>query len=149
MLNPDHRFERLARLLGYAGLLPLIAATIVSLAIADWRWAMLTGGFAYSALIFSFLGGLWWGQGVARVGAPRWIWGVAVMPSLIGWGLMIAERSGWQLEMAMRVLGVAILMSPAVDFMLAGQWPMPRGWMALRLQLSTGLGLLTLALASM
>lgn len=136
-----------ARALGYAGLLPLAgcAAGLVLLPMHRATW--LDAGFGYAALIFSFLGGLWWGQGVALRRVSPWRFGIAVLPSLLAWGLLLLQRLGWTAESALLVLGAAILASPVIDLLLARHLAPPTGWIALRLRLSAGLGLLTLAMA--
>jgi hypothetical protein len=136
-----------ARTLGYAGLLPLAGCIAGLILLPMHRALLLDAGFGYAALIASFLGGLWWGQGVAHARAPAWLFGVAVVPSLLAWGLMLLQRSGWTVEQALLALGAAILVSPLVDLLLDRKEGRVRGWITLRLQLSTGLGLLTLALA--
>ncbi|WP_294250727.1 DUF3429 domain-containing protein [uncultured Sphingomonas sp.] len=136
-----------ARLLGYAGLLPLIGCAAGLVLLPMHHALLLDAGFGYAALIFSFLGGLWWGQGVARGKASPTLFIVAVMPSLVAWGLMLLRLLGWTTADALLALGIAILVSPVVDLILARGQSVPKGWIALRLQLSTGLGALTLALA--
>lgn len=136
-----------ARLLGYAGLLPLTGAAAGMVLLPMHRAPLLEAGFGYAALIFSFLGGLWWGQGVARGKASPALFAVAVLPSLIAWGLMLLRLFGWTVQDVLPALGAAILLSPIVDLRLARAQPCLPGWIALRLQLSTGLGALTLALA--
>lgn len=136
-----------ARLLGYAGLLPLVGAAMGLMLLPMHRALLLDAGFGYAALIYSFLGGLWWGQGVAQGRASAWLFGLAVVPSLLAWGLMLLQRLGWTSTQALLVLAAAILVSPVVDLVLARSGSPARGWLALRFQLSTGLGLLTLALA--
>lgn len=136
-----------ARMLGYAGLLPLVGSVAGLVLLPMHRALLLDAGFGYAALIFSFLGGLWWGQGVARGKASPALFAVAVLPSLIAWGLMLLRLLGWTTEQALLVLGAAILLSPIVDLALSRTQSSVRGWIALRLQLSTGLGALTLALA--
>ncbi|MET3722907.1 DUF3429 domain-containing protein [Sphingomonas trueperi] len=136
-----------ARMLGYAGLLPLIGCVAGLVLLPMHRSVLLDAGFGYAALIFSFLGGLWWGQGVARGKASPTLFAVAVVPSLIAWGLMLLRLLGWTTQEALLALGAAILLSPIVDLALARKRQSVNGWIALRLQLSTGLGALTLALA--
>ncbi|SFI92758.1 Protein of unknown function [Sphingomonas sp. NFR04] len=136
-----------ARILGYAGLLPLIGCAAGLVLLPLHRALLLDAGFGYAALIFSFLGGLWWGQGVAKGTASPALFTIAVLPSLIAWGLMLLRLLGWTTEAALLVLGAAILLSPIVDLALARKQPSISGWIALRLQLSIGLGALTLALA--
>lgn len=136
-----------ARMLGYAGLLPLIGCVAGLGLLPMHRALLLDAGFGYAALIFGFLGGLWWGQGIARGKASPALFTFAVLPSLIAWGLILLRLLGWTTEAALLVLGAAILLSPIVDLALARTETSVRGWIALRLQLSTGLGALTLALA--
>ncbi|MGN7999985.1 DUF3429 domain-containing protein [Sphingomonas sp. 22176] len=136
-----------ARMLGYAGLLPLIGCVAGLVLLPMHRALLLDAGFGYAALIFSFLGGLWWGQGVARGKASPALFTVAVVPSLIAWGLMLLRLLGWTTQEALLGLGAAILLSPIVDLALERKQASVQGWIALRLQLSTGLGALTLALA--
>ncbi|OAN60098.1 DUF3429 domain-containing protein [Sphingomonas sp. TDK1] len=136
-----------ARMLGYAGLLPLIGCAAGLVLLPMHRVALLDAGFGYAALIFSFLGGLWWGQGIARGRGSPALFAIAVLPSLIAWGLILVLTLGWTTQEALVVLGSAILLSPIVDLALGRTQPRVQGWIALRLQLSTGLGALTLALA--
>ena len=74
---------RLAFGLGYAGLMPQIAALGLILAGGpEWRFMAFSAAFAYAALIYSFLGGVWWGLSArSPADAPRWIWIVSVLPS--------------------------------------------------------------------
>ena len=109
--------SRRARLLGYAGQLPQVFALIL-LADPETRWIALAGGCGYAALIFSFLGGIWWGIAVSNPG-----------PSLI-------------------LIGLCLLVSPAIDREMSLLLPLPEDWVALRTRLSIGLGLLTLMLAA-
>ena len=137
----------LARLLGYAGLLPQ-AGVLASLLLGgpEVRFTALSLGFAYAALIFSFLGGVWWGlAAAARVAVPRWIWAVAVLPSLLALGAAWPWATGqtWP-GPSLVVLGVLIMSSAAVDLKLRSLGLTPQGWLALRFPLSIGLGAMTL-----
>ena len=58
-----------ARLLGLAGLLPQLIAVLFLLDGSGMRWIATAGGYGYAALIFSFLGGLWWA--IARLDLCR------------------------------------------------------------------------------
>ena len=136
-----------ARLLGYAGLLPQ-GAVLVGLIVGgpDIRFTALSLGFAYAALIFSFLGGVWWGlAAAARTPVPRWIWAVAVLPSLLAlctaWPWAVGQT--WP-GPSLVVLGLLILSSVIVDLKLRSLGMTPQGWLSLRLPLSVGLGVLTL-----
>jgi hypothetical protein len=140
----------LPRKLGYAGLLPQIAVVAVLLSGSQWwRFAALSIGYAYAALILSFLGGMWWGlaaRGSERI--PLWIWLAAVTPSLLALATYLPWIFGatWP-GPSLAVLGTALLASLMVDRRLVAYDLTPAWWMALRLPLSIGLGLLTIVAA--
>lgn len=137
-----------AKWLGYAGLLPQILAVAMILYDPTLEWISLAGGFGYAAFIFSFLGGVWWGLALNAANPPRWLYPVAIIPSLIAlatylpwiWGLEWPEPSLW-------VLAIGLSLSPLVDLALGKQINLPEGWLRLRIHLSAGLGLLTALLA--
>lgn len=130
-----------ARRLGLAGLLPQAAAFVAVLRDGPEHWTALALGFGYAALIFSFLGGVWWGQGLTLARPPRWIFAAAVLPSLIALMLWFPWMVGdtWP-GPELIALGTLIVGSPLVDHAIGAA---PAGWMALRWQLSLGLGILT------
>lgn len=143
------------RLLGFAGLLPQVTCLLAVLfGGAEWRFAALAIAWGYAALIFSFLGGLWWGLAAgatARGGepgghaAPAWIYVAAVLPSLVA--LVTFLPWIWGMEWpgpSLMLLGLCLAASPLVDRKLAGI--APEWWMPLRWTLSLGLGGLTLVL---
>lgn len=142
--------DRRARWLGYAGWLPQMLA-VVLLTDPVLRWTALAAGFGYAALIFSFLGGVWWGIGVSNPQAPRWIYAAAVAPSLIAFAAYLPWIFGWAWPgPSLVVMALVLLFSPVVDQEMALTVALPDGWLALRRMLSLGLGLLTgiLALAA-
>lgn len=133
-----------AKALGYAGLLPQIAAVALALKGDESGFVALAGGFAYAAAIFSFLGGVWWGQALAAGQANERAFGVAVLPSLIA----VAAFLPWTLGQSwpgpsLIFLGLLIGASPLIDRWLGLA---NRSFMQLRLHLSLGLGALTIAL---
>ncbi len=133
-----------ARLLGYAGLLPQIICLVLILIGHEWRYSALAGGFAYAAAIFSFLGGVWWGQAVQTGRATAGAYGVAVMPSLIAVALFLPWTFGWEWPgPALLYLGALILGSPLIDRRLGFA---SGDFLRLRWHLSLGLGGLTIAL---
>ncbi|WBH17412.1 DUF3429 domain-containing protein [Sphingomonas radiodurans] len=149
---PSSSLPRRARLLGYAGLLPQ-AAVVALLASGStwWRFAALSLGYAYAAIILSFLGGMWWGLAASRPDrCPAWVWPVAVAPSLVALATAIpwAVGAAWP-GPSLALLGVSLLLSPLVDRRLVAAGVAPGWWMSLRVPLSIGLGLLTLAVAAM
>lgn len=140
------------RWLGLAGLLPMAACLLAAYGYGDeWRYSGLAMGIAYAAVIFSFIGGLWWGLAAAATAqrrcVPAWIWVASVVPSLIAFGSFIpwiigAEWPGPSLI----IIGAGILLSPVVDWRLSKLKLTPQWWLHLRLILSGALGVMTMSL---
>ncbi|MDO7841892.1 DUF3429 domain-containing protein [Sphingomonas immobilis] len=142
---------RLVLQLGYAGLIPQIAALAVLLAHdPEYHFMALAMGYAYAALILSFLGGLWWGLAAqAQEDVPLWLWFAAVAPSLIAFASAWPWATGTKWPgSSLIVLGVALIASLAVDFRLKANGLCPPWWLHLRIPLSIGLGLSTLLMAA-
>ncbi|MBB4860715.1 hypothetical protein HNO88_004060 [Novosphingobium chloroacetimidivorans] len=138
--------------LGLAGLLPQ-AACVAVLAVGPepWHFSALSLGYAYPALILSFLGGMWWGLAAGKAApTPPWIWFAAVAPSLIALATAIpwAVGAGWP-GPSLVVLAVALLASLLIDRQLSIHGLAPAWWMSLRKPLSLGLSALTLAVAAL
>jgi len=138
------------RNLGFAGLLPQLACLAAAWAgPPEWRWSALAIGWAYAALIFSFLGGLWWGLAAGSPDearrAPGWLWLASVTPSLVALATFVPWVFGatWP-GPSLYVLGAGILVSFLVDARLVTI--RPTWWMALRVPLSLGLGGATILL---
>lgn len=148
MNSPQSRHTA-PQLLGYAGLLPqLLALAVLVAGPFEWHFTAIAMAYAYAALIFSFLGGLWWGAAARDVRSPAWVYVAGVVPSLIA----LASAIPWAIGTAwpgpsLIVLGVGILLSPLVDRRLAAQALVPDWWMTLRWHLSLGLGALSIAIA--
>ncbi len=139
------------RLLGLAGILPqAICVLLVLFGGPEYRYAALSIGYAYAVIIFSFLGGMWWGLAVGKMACgdevKRWIFIAGVMPSLVSLisSLPWVYGENWP-EPSLILLGLGIAFSPLVDRRLADISPL--WWMPLRITLSIGLGMLTLLLA--
>jgi hypothetical protein len=149
----DVRLDPWARGLGAAGLLPLVAVVAVVLAGPDpaLRAAALLIGHAYAALILSFLGGLWWGLAAASAGkAPNWLWGAAVVPSLVAFAPFVLGALGLMgVAAGLAVTGVGLLAALLVDRAVAARGLAPGWWMGLRVPLSLGLGGLSLVAAAL
>jgi hypothetical protein len=140
-----------AIVLGAAGLLPLLIALFVRLAAGadpDTPLAGKIGGLAitYSAMILSFLGGIWWGVASARAGEaeqPRLLV-IAVAPTILA--ALLFGLSADMPVVCSTLLGLAIALTPLVDRMLDRRKLVPAWWMNLRLPLSLALGALTIGL---
>lgn len=134
-----------ARQLGLAGLLPQVAALLAVWGGGPLAWTALAVAYGYAALIFSFLGGVWWGLALTRPNPVSWVMPVAVLPSLIALAGWLPWMVGWNWpgpELA--ILGGLIALSPLVDRAIGD---MPEGWLGLRWRLSLGLGGLSLLIA--
>jgi hypothetical protein len=141
----------IARLLGLAGLLPQLAAIGLLLGgDPQSRFSALAIAYAYAALILSFLGGLWWGLAARTDTPPRWLWFASIAPSLIAlvtaWPWMVGLR--WP-GPSLVVLGISLIGALLVDRALVREGIAPPGWMALRVPLSLGLGVLTMLAAAL
>lgn len=144
-MDPTTSLTPPARWLGYAGLLPQLLCIALVLGDSPYRYSALFMGFVYPAMIFSFLGGVWWGQAIAKSGsASAGAYVVAVLPSLIAAALFIPYLEGWEWPgPAMLYLGAFLMFSPMVDRSLGYAAP---DFLRLRWHLSLGLGGLTIAL---
>lgn len=135
--------------LGLAGLLPqLWALTVLHFGNPADKFSALALAYAYVALILSFLGGMWWGLAAqARAAVPGWVWFVAVAPTLIAVGSAIPWAIGavWP-GPSLTGLGVALLAGLIVDVRLSALGLCPAWWLGLRIPLSVGLALLTIAI---
>lgn len=123
--------------LGWAGLLPALAATIAVIAgPVEWREVAAAAGASYAALILSFLGGSWWGLAAASRAAPprEAALAVAVLPSLAGWMALMLDRGAGL--MLLGLLFVAVLPG---DSWLARAGLAPAWWLRLRVPLSLGM----------
>jgi hypothetical protein len=141
----------IARLLGLTGLLPQLAAIGLLLdGDPQSRFSALAIAYAYAALILSFLGGLWWGLAARTDTPPRWLWFASIAPSLIAlvtaWPWMVGLR--WP-GPSLVVLGISLIGALLVDRALVRDGIAPPGWMALRVPLSLGLGVLTMLAAAL
>lgn len=145
------RLPPLAHALGLAGLLPQVFVVAALLGGGpEVRFSALALGYAYAALILSFLGGLWWGLAALADAPPAWVWIAAVAPSLVA----LASAWPWAVGLAwpgpsLVAIGLALVAALGVDTVLVRLGIAPPGWMRLRLPLSLGLGGLTLVAAAL
>lgn len=148
MIQNQNPLPHAAFILGLAGLLPQVAACILALTNKDLAIYALVSGFAYAALIFSFIGGVWWGQALTTPTPQAWIFVAAVCPSLFSWGsalLMLLNIGWWPYAIGMVAMG--LLVSPIIDLQIGKVITQPQTWMKLRWTLSIVLGGLTLTMA--
>ena len=131
-----------ALLLGYAGLMPAGAATLLIAGHVYQAGVMIA--FAYPALILSFLGGIWWGFAMRRRERQAPLAALAVLPSLVALALGVWLVGSGEVRAALIALGLAILLTLIVDQRLERGGDAPAGWMRLRAPLSVGLAALTI-----
>lgn len=145
------RVGSVARALGFAGLLPQVAAVLAFMAaIIDPATFLVAAAIAgvvaliYPLLILSFLGGMWWGLAMRATNEQTAIVSVAITPSLAALLLFathLATPSGrWPLV----ATGTVIMLTLLVDRWLTNIGIAPDGWMRLRIPLAMGLGALTI-----
>lgn len=145
------RVPTAAVLLGAAGLLPPLLALFVRLAAGADPESQLPGmvgalALIYSAVILSFLGGIWWGVAVVRAPMEEQasLFGLAVVPSILA-VLLVGLSLRWPV-IASTLLGLVIFATPLVDRALRARQLLPPWWMRLRVPLSLALGALTIGL---
>jgi len=132
--------HRPAFLLGYAGLIPALAALgVAAFAPPDWRELAFRAGALYAGLILSFLGGTWWGLATRAEPERAWpLYILSVIPSLAALVLLMLltpER--------LILLGGLIALTLPVDSLLLKMELAPPNWMKLRIPLTVGLSLAT------
>ena len=147
---PETTLPRPLITLSLAGLLPQIICLIAVAYGGPERWIALAAGCFYAAIILSFLGGMWWMAGLLSGLRAGWVYGLAVLPSLIGFAALLPWTVGWSWPgPSLVVLALALLASPLVDRTLARHIALPPGWLRLRMAMAGGLGLLTLLIAAL
>jgi hypothetical protein len=120
---------RTAHRLGQAGLLPFVAAAVLTWLVRPDALPHVSNALvAYAALIVSFLGGIHWGLGFRDGGRAPFVWGV--LPSLAAWpALLLPARAG------LALLGLLLIACYAVDRVRYAQHGLAE-WLTLRLQLT-------------
>jgi hypothetical protein len=81
---------RVVAVYGVLGLIPFWAPSVAGLARPDLAGPMREGLAIYAALILSFLGGARWGFDVARPRPSGIVVSLAMLPTLAGFGLLLA-----------------------------------------------------------
>ena len=137
----EPRVGRVAHALGFAGLLPQIAAVGWMIAFDPGAWLL---AFIYALTILSFLGGIWWGFAMRTETHQATLVGLAVVPSLLAAALAAAGFATWGSGWVLVATGTAILLTLPVDRWLVISGIAPASWMRLRVPLSAGLGGLTI-----
>lgn len=109
---PDTTLPRPLVAFGLAGLLPQAICLLLVLHGGSERWIGLAAACFYAALILSFLGGLWWMAGLLSGRRAGWVYGLAIVPSLIGLAALLPWNAGWNWPgPSLVVLALALLES--------------------------------------
>ena len=143
-MREDPPISAAARMLGFAGLLPQLLALLLSATRVDAPLGALMA-LGYAMLIVSFLGGIWWGFAM-RAGKrqPRMA-ALAVIPTIAAFALVVARMAGFRADWALVAIAVVLMLTLVVDRMFVEEGVAPPGWMGLRVPLSIGLAVLTVA----
>lgn len=106
-----------ARALGYAGVLPFVALTLLHFfGNAELEQSSLRGFLAYGAIILSFLGGIRWGVATRfdRLQSSALL--ISILPSLWAFACLLwpdPVLGAWGLLLGFAVMGLADWLSPA------------------------------------
>ena len=105
---------------GLGGLLPQAICLALVVQGGPGRWIALAAACFYAAIILSFLGGMWWMAGLLSGLRAGWVYGLAIVPSLIGWAALLPWSAGWSwpgpsLVVLALALALALLASPLVE----------------------------------
>lgn len=137
MIRVVSRPPRIAQILGYAGLLPMLGCLLlVAMGPPALKAMALTGALLYAALIFSFIGGAWWGLAARDDIHPNFptVLLVSVVPSLVAWVCAFVGGS-----VALLVLAALFAAALLFDRRLADGGFAPEWWLALRQPLALGM----------
>lgn len=129
-----------ANLLGFAGLLPSLAALVVLLSgPQDWRALSFHLGLLYGALILVFVSGTWWGLASlsddARLRTQLLV--QSVVPTFVALACLFTFTGTSAL-----IIGLTFPLGLRVDHRLALAGLAPDWWLRLRLPLALGMGAL-------
>lgn len=101
----EKSFPKIAKILGYAGLIPFIAlALAVWIAPSPYPTILANMQVIYGGIIVSFLGAVYWGIGIENNG-PDWLFVWAVAPAILAWGGLII---GLQIGYPIIILGLLV-----------------------------------------
>ncbi len=132
-MNSDNAYpSRLARLLGFAGLIPFVSlASALWFASPDFSPRLSMALLAYGATIASFLGAIHWGLVMREAlsgNASSLIWGV--VPSLIAWfAVLLGQAAG------LLLIAVLLCACYAVDRTMYARYKL-QAWLPMRMQLT-------------
>lgn len=143
-MGDDPPISTPARMLAFAGLLPQLLALLVTATGANPPLGALAA-LAYATLIVSFLGGIWWGFAMRAGERQPAMALVAVSPPLAAFALIVARLAGLSADWALVAIAVVLMLTLLVDRLFVEDGIAPPGWMGLRVPLSLGLAVLTLA----
>jgi len=135
MTRPAIPIPPVARVLGFAGLLPF-AATAMAGFFPAWPAPATPALIGYGAVILSFVGALQWAYAVREddSGTLAWLrFGWSVVPALLAWGALQLPVAG-----SLRVLAGGLLAALVMDFLLRP--PRLAAWLMPLRTLLTGVG---------
>lgn len=131
MRNRQHQF--MPRMLGYAGVAPVLCLLVVAWSDSQWQQQALTLACTYGALILSFLGGIHWGFATSGVASMKHFM-VSVIPSLWAWAALASPDL---YTVSGLIIGLVLFL--LFERRLAWIAQLPNWYLPLRLQLTIGL----------
>lgn len=135
MMNKSFLNQRLAYLLGIAGLIPfLLLMAACWLVDAGWLGYFIRGQLAYGIAMLSFLGGMHWSAALLSGGLTeeqtRKAFAWSILPPAIAWSATLMGGFGFAMLMA------GFIVAYQVDKRLLGWYGMPAWFLPLRLKLT-------------
>lgn len=129
--------------LGYAGLLPFVAALLGFMFSGDLRQAYFAQQFiAYGAVILSFVGAVHWGRALGAGRLPVMRMSISILPALLAWAALLlpARAAAWLLLAGFLALRAWEASPPVAQ-------TLPAWYRQLRTRLTLGVGALLLLFA--
>lgn len=143
-MRDDPSISTAARMLGFAGLLPQLLALLLTATRIDPAMGSMMA-LAYAVLIVSFLGGIWWGFAMRTDARQPQLAFLAVAPTIVAFSLVVARLVGLRADWSLVAIAVVLMLTLVVDRLFVEDGVAPPGWMGLRVPLTVGLAVLTLA----
>ncbi len=138
-----------AMILGGAGVVPLFLSVIMAAVVPDvFGLPLIRVAIVYSAVILSFLGGMYWGMASSALVAqpvasePPGMLGWSVVPALLGWIAAFLPPPIGASALAVMFIAVLFLDRRCVLLRYVPEW-----WMRLRIRLTAAMVAILLLLA--
>lgn len=134
-IGDDSKPPLAALVIGWAGIVPFVAAAVGPMVIADYgiaAFVSLAGGI-YAALVLSFLGGIRWGMAMGPLwGSDRTVgFAISVLSPAAGWIALLLPRVE-----SLGLMIIAFLLQGWLDLRAVGEGRAPLWFAPLRIRLT-------------